>query len=158
MATLDLTGPDVLVVDDQPDIREILRLAFKREGLTVDLDGDARHALQRVAEVSPRCVVLDVMMPGLDGFEFLEAMRRDANLREIPVVFVSGNKRERDYVRGLELGAVDYVSKPFDPLDLARRVREVVNMNSDERRQCREARLQQALILQQVEEAFARRR
>ena len=158
MAMLDLTGPDVLVVDDQADIREVLRLALKREGLTSELDGDSAHALRRVAEATPRCVVLDVMMPGLDGFTFLDSLHRDPQLRGIPVIFLSGNRRERDYVRGLELGAVDYVSKPFDPVDLAKRVREVIEMSPDERRECRDARLQQALVLQQVEEAFTRRR
>ena len=158
MATVDLTSPDVLVVDDQADIREVLRLGFKREGLSTHLEDDSTTALAQVATLQPRCVVLDVNMPGLDGFEFIEAMRRDESLRQIPVVFVSGNRRERDFVRGLELGAVDYVTKPFSPLDLAKRVREVIEMSVAERRECREARLQQALVLQQVEEAFARRR
>lgn len=158
MAIPEATRPDVLVVDDQPDIREVLRLAFKREGLTVELEENSKHALARAAELAPRCVVLDVMMPDLDGFGFLEAFRRIPELRAIPVVFLSGKRRERDFVKGLELGAVDYATKPFDPLELAKRVREVIDMRPDEREQCREARLQQAHLLQQVEDAFARRR
>lgn len=152
------TRPDVLVVDDQPDIREVLRLAFKREGLTVELEENSKHALGRAAELAPRCVVLDVMMPDLDGFGFLEAFRRNPQLRAIPVVFLSGRRRERDFVKGLELGAVDYATKPFDPLELAKRVREVIDMGPEDREQCRQARLQQAQLLQQVEDAFARRR
>ena len=158
MGTPDVTRPDVLVVDDQPDIREVLRLAFKREGLTVELEESSKRALNRAAEMVPRCVVLDVMMPDLDGFGFLEALRRNSELRAIPVIFLSGKRRERDFVKGLELGAVDYATKPFDPIELASRVREVIDMSAEERERCREDRLQQAHLLQQVEDAFARRR
>ena len=158
MGIPDVTRPDVLVVDDQPDIREVLRLAFKREGLTVESEGDSKQALARVAELKPRCVVLDVMMPDLDGFGFIEALRREPELRSIPVIFLSGKRQERDFVKGLEAGAVDYATKPFDPIELAARVREVIDMSPAERGECRQARLQQAQLLQQVEDAFARRR
>ncbi len=93
-------------------------------------------------------------MPDLDGFNFLRAMRTDPVLSSVPVVVLTCRSRERDFVQGLQLGAVEYVSKPFDPEELVARVRDLLRMSADDRQRHREVNLERALVLQQIEDAF----
>lgn len=146
--------PDVLVVDDEDDIRQIVRMTLELEGLTVTDQGNPRAALAGLPRLAPRAIVLDVMMPDLDGFAFLTAMGRDPILAAIPVVVLTCRSRERDYVQGLQHGAIDYLSKPFEPDVLVAVVGRVLSMSTDERREHRSGALRRALVLQQVEDAF----
>jgi DNA-binding response OmpR family regulator len=102
----------VLLVDDEPDIVVMLQMAFEDEGHEVVTAGDGRSGLERLAEERPDVVVLDMMMPVMDGLGVLEAKQADGDLT--PVIVVSAKSDPRDSRRALELGAVEYVVKPFD--------------------------------------------
>ena len=102
----------ILVVDDEPDILFMLRMGLEDEGHEVVLAPDGRAGLAQLADVRPDLVVLDVMMPILDGFGVLEAKRERGD--ETPVVMLSAKSEQRDIDRAFALGAVEFVSKPFD--------------------------------------------
>jgi CheY-like chemotaxis protein len=107
--------PRVLVVDDDAALRALCVQAIKTLGLTVLEAEDGRRALARARFERPDLIVTDVAMPGLDGFELAAALRRSKRTQEIPVVFLTGESGTDHEVRARELGAVAYVSKPFDP-------------------------------------------
>ena len=112
----------VLVVDDDPMNRLLLKRGLEREGLTVDVAPDGRVALERLADGEFDIVVLDILMPQVDGFEVLAKMKADARLRRIPVVVISGLDEMDGVVRCIELGADDFLSKPFNPVLLRARI------------------------------------
>lgn len=107
----------VLIVDDEPDILLMLRVNLEAEGYQTALAADGETALRRISEERPDVVLLDVMMPVIDGWGVLETLGRQGRLdnAECRVIVVSAKSSERDLVRALELGALDYVQKPFDP-------------------------------------------
>ena len=129
----------VLVVDDEPDILLMLRMNLEAEGHESVLAADGQMALERIGEAEVDLVLLDVMMPVMDGWSVLERLRDVAD--GPPVVVVSAKSAPRDAVRALELGAVEYVTKPFDLGDLMRLVGDVTSLA----RQEREDRRRQAL-------------
>ncbi|HUH84673.1 MAG TPA: response regulator transcription factor [Stellaceae bacterium] len=110
----------VLIVDDDPAIRDVLRFALARAGFEVVEAGDGRLALERFAAVAPDLVVLDVMLPGIDGIEVCRALRRES---AVPILFLSSKEDEIDRVVGLEIGGDDYIGKPFSPRELVARVK-----------------------------------
>ncbi|MDG1478315.1 MAG: response regulator transcription factor [Myxococcota bacterium] len=114
---------DILIVDDDPRLREVVRYALAREGYTVREAGDGRAALEAIAQQEPDLVVLDVLMPELDG---IEVCRRIRAASELPVVFLSSRGEELDRVLGLELGGDDYMTKPFSPRELVSRIKAVL--------------------------------
>lgn len=114
---------DILIVDDDPRLREVVRYALAREGYTVREAGDGRAALAAIAQQEPDLVVLDVLMPELDGIEVCRRIRADSDL---PVVFLSSRGEELDRVLGLELGGDDYMTKPFSPRELVSRIKAVL--------------------------------
>lgn len=116
-------APTVLVVDDDAPLREVVRYALVREGFTVTEAGDGAAALATVDRGGVDLVVLDVMMPGLDG---LEVCRRIRAKGRTPIVFLSSRGEELDRILGLELGGDDYLVKPFSPRELVSRVRAVL--------------------------------
>jgi CheY-like chemotaxis protein len=116
----------VLVVDDERSIRTICRVNLEGDGLAVTEATDGAQALEAVRRSHPALVLLDVMMPGVDGWGVAEQLAADDETREIPVVFLSARAAREDRLRAQELGAVGYVVKPFDPLELAGTVREVL--------------------------------
>jgi two-component system response regulator ResD len=113
----------VLVVDDDPTVAEIVVLYLERAGFVVETARDGVDALARIQAEPPALVVLDLMLPGMDG---LEVCRRLRELAPVPVVMLTARGDEEDRVIGLELGADDYVSKPFSPRELTARVRAVL--------------------------------
>jgi two-component system OmpR family response regulator len=118
------SGPLVLVVDDDPHIREVMRFALERAGLRVREAPDGRAALESCAREPPAVVVLDIMMPEMDGAEVCRHLRAPAAPRPyVPIIFVSSRDDEVDRVVGLELGGDDYLGKPFSPRELVARVR-----------------------------------
>ena len=112
----------VLVADDDPLLREILAHKLAQAGYDVQLAEDGRTALELARSVAPAAIVLDGMMPVLDGFEALRRLKADAALREIPVMMLTALKREEDVVGALKLGAADYLPKPFNPDELVARL------------------------------------
>jgi DNA-binding response OmpR family regulator len=113
----------VLVVEDDPTVAEVVTRYLEREGFVVESVGDGNEALARADEQLPDLVVLDIMLPGLDG---LEVCRRLRSRAPIPVVMLTARGTEEDRVLGLDLGADDYVSKPFSPRELTARVKAVL--------------------------------
>ena len=113
----------VLLVDDDPVIVRLLEVNFRLEGFHVRTASNGEEALEKAAEERPDVVVLDVMMPGLDGWEVCARMREDPKMADIPVVFLSARARDDDRSHGYALGVVEYVTKPFDPADLIEVVR-----------------------------------
>ncbi len=118
--------PTILVVDDDAFIRRPLEFILREEGFrpVTAINGD--EALARAADSSPDLIILDVMMPGRDGFEICKLLKRDPRHAEIPIVLLSARGQEHDRERGLCLGAVDFVTKPYSPAELLRRVREIL--------------------------------
>ena len=121
-----MTGVMVLVVDDDPVIVQLLRVNFEMEGFAVITAGDGDEGLRQVRQGGPDVVVCDIMMPKLDGLQVLEAVRRDPDTARLPFILLSAKAQGGDVRRGLDQGADDYVTKPFDPLELVDRVHKVL--------------------------------
>lgn len=119
----------ILVADDEPHIRQILRFTLERAGYQVFLAADGEEALKQAAELKPNLVLLDVMMPKVDGYEVCRKMRQDFTLNQIPVIMLSARGEQRDRVAGLEGGANDYLVKPYSNEELLLRVRNVLEWN-----------------------------
>jgi DNA-binding response OmpR family regulator len=113
-------APRVLVVEDDPTVAEVVTRYLERDGWAVDTLSDGRDALEHAGRVAPDVVVLDLMLPGLDG---LEVCRRLRDRAPIPVIMLTARGDEEDLVAGLDLGADDYMTKPFSPRELTARVR-----------------------------------
>jgi DNA-binding response OmpR family regulator len=121
----------ILIVDDEPDILLMIRLNLEAEGYEVVMAADGEKALERIDADRPDLVVLDVMMPVLDGWGVLERLQRRTDAP--PVVVVSAKTGGRDVAHALRLGAADYVTKPFDPERLVTAVAETLGRSPDER-------------------------
>src|SRR6266542_881022 len=119
--------PLVLVVEDDPALGEVIVSAMREEGLDARLASDGDEAMRLVDEFEPSCIVLDLMMPRRDGFSVLRELRSDGRITKMPVVVVTAmfGLSERNYAT--ELGAADYVTKPFELDDLVGRVRALIN-------------------------------
>ena len=116
-------GTKILVVDDEQRMIHFIRMKLDQEGFSVHEAYDGKDALDQIRIVMPDLVILDVMMPKMDGFETLALLRENSN---VPVIMLTARGEENDRVRGLELGADDYVTKPFSPQELVSRVRAVL--------------------------------
>ncbi len=116
----------ILVIEDEPDIGELIEYNLTREGFRVSVHRDGEEGLERILTDSPDLVLLDLMLPGLDGLEVCRRLKEDPVTRGIPVVMVTAKGEESDVVLGLGLGADDYVPKPFSPKELVARVRAVL--------------------------------
>ena len=117
----------ILVVDDEPMVREVVVAYLEREGFNVAEATTGAEALKQIEEVTPDLVVLDVMLPEIDGFSVLTEVRKSG---DIPVILLTARTEEPDRVLGLELGADDYVVKPFSPRELVARVRSVLRRSA----------------------------
>ncbi len=122
------TMPTILLVDDDPHIRDMLRFALTREGLAVAEAENGVQALDMAASLRPDLIILDIMMPEMDGTEVCRQLRRHSR---VPIVFLSSRDDEIDRVLGLELGGDDYVGKPFSPRELVARVKAVLRRTAD---------------------------
>lgn len=110
-----MSGPRILVVDDDPTVAEIVVKYLERDGYEADAVGDGTTALERARAAPPELVVLDLMLPGLDGLEVCRQLR---DIAPVPVIMLTARGEEEDRVVGLELGADDYLAKPFSPREL----------------------------------------
>ena len=113
----------ILVVDDEPDIVEVVKYNLERAGYQVLAAGDGPKALQLARSCKPDLIILDIMLPGLDGLDVCAALRRDMDL---PIILLTARDSETDKVVGLEMGADDYVTKPFSPRELLARIKAVL--------------------------------
>jgi len=121
------SAPSVLIVDDEGSIRTICRVNLETDGMTVDEAADGRQALERIQRQQPELVLLDVMMPDVDGWQVAAELATDPATRDIPVIFLSARAAREDKARAQELGAVGYIVKPFDPVALGAAVRDVLD-------------------------------
>jgi two-component system alkaline phosphatase synthesis response regulator PhoP len=113
----------VLIVDDEAPIRLLCRVNLEAEGMEVLEAGDGPSGLELAKAELPDVILLDVMMPGLDGWQVAEELIDDGSTSEIPIIFLTARAEFRDRARGLDIGGVDYVTKPFNPVELADHVR-----------------------------------
>ena len=116
-------APRILVVDDDPVIVRLLEVNFRLEAFDVVTAGGGEEAIALARETPPDIILLDVMRPGLDGYEACRKMRETPELADVPVLFLSARAKDDDRSRGMELGLVEYVTKPFDPTELVALVR-----------------------------------
>ena len=121
-----MSGATVLVVDDDPVIQGLLRVNFEMEGYEVIVAGDGVEGLERARSERPAVVILDVMMPRMDGLEVARQLKGDPATAPIPIVLLSAKAQQIDVRAGDAAGADVYVTKPFDPLDLLRRVEALI--------------------------------
>jgi DNA-binding response OmpR family regulator len=113
----------VLLVDDDAVIVRLLEVNFRLEGYAIETATRGEEALEKAGSNRPDLIVLDVMMPGIDGWEVCRRLREDPTLADVPVIFLSARAQEDDRERGRALGVVDYLTKPFDPTALLETVR-----------------------------------
>jgi two-component system phosphate regulon response regulator PhoB len=116
----------IVVIDDEEDIRELIRYNLSKDGFAVECAVSGEEGVELVQREKPDLVILDLMLPGIDGLEVCRRLKADPVLKTIPIVMVSARGEEPDVISGLELGADDYVSKPFSPRVLLARVRSVL--------------------------------
>jgi DNA-binding response OmpR family regulator len=117
----------VLVIDDESPIRLLCRVNLEAEGMDVLEAADGPSGLDKARAETPDVILLDVMMPGLDGWRVAEELLDDPRTSAIPIVFLTARAELRDRARGIDLGGVDYVTKPFNPVELAPLVRDLLD-------------------------------
>jgi DNA-binding response OmpR family regulator len=141
--------PRVLVIDDEAPIRLLCRVNLEAADMTVLEAENGPAGLAAARSERPDVILLDVMMPGMDGWQVLEQLLADERTREVPIVFLTARAELRDQARGLELGGVDYITKPFNPVELAPLVVDLlarVERGEGEQRGERLAELRQLLM------------
>ena len=113
----------ILVVDDEHNIRDLALLYLEKEGFSVEGAADGFEAIAKFQQVAPQMVILDVMMPGMDGFEVCRELRRES---DVPILMLTARSEDVDKIVGLEIGADDYMTKPFNPRELVARVKAIL--------------------------------
>ncbi|MGN6431975.1 MAG: response regulator transcription factor [Gaiellaceae bacterium] len=132
----------VLVVDDEAPIRLLCRVNLEAENMTVLEAADGDRGLELARSEHPDVILLDVMMPGRSGWEVAEELLTDQDTNGIPIIFLTARAEVRDRAKGIDLGGVDYVTKPFNPVELAPLVRELVHrVESGERDDLRQEKV-----------------
>ena len=131
-----------LVIDDEPPIRLLCRVNLEAEGMRVLEAADGRTGIELAQKEQPNAILLDVMMPGMDGWAVAEQLLQDARTAEIPIIFLTARADLRDRARGMDLGGLEYITKPFNPVELATLVQEVISaVERGEREQLRTERI-----------------
>ena len=120
----------ILVVDDEPDIVEIIQYNLEKSGFDVIVAADGPAALEKARDETPDLIVLDLMLPGLEGTDVCRILKQDERTRYIPILMLTAKSEEIDRIIGLELGADDYVVKPFSPREIALRIRNILRRRS----------------------------
>ena len=121
----------ILVVDDEDNIRDLAALYLQKEGFAVETASNGREAIACFAQAQPALVILDVMMPGMDGFEVCRELRREYS---VPILMLTARNEDIDKIVGLELGADDYMTKPFNPREMVARVKAILRRTESGRR------------------------
>jgi two-component system alkaline phosphatase synthesis response regulator PhoP len=116
----------IMVVDDEPYIARVIKFKLEQEGYTVISANDGITGLNKIKEEKPDLVLLDVMMPGMSGYEVCQKIKGDAELAGIPVVILTAKGQERDREQGFSMGASDYITKPFSPNRLLELVKSII--------------------------------
>ena len=140
------TGERLLVVDDEPDIAALVTFHLIKAGYRVSTAANGPDAIAQTRQEHPVLVVLDLMLPGMSGYEVLEQLRADDATRDVAVLMLTARKEEQDRIRGLSLGADDYLTKPFSPQELRARVRVIAATNRDPQQAVRDGQLREDLM------------
>jgi two-component system alkaline phosphatase synthesis response regulator PhoP len=142
----------VLVIDDEAPIRLLCRVNLEAEGIDVVEAADGPTGIDKAKDETPDVVLLDVMMPGLDGWRVAEQLLDDDRTNGIPIIFLTARAEFRDRAKGLDIGGVDYVTKPFNPLELAPLVRSLLDrIERGERDELRAEKLSELRTLMESE-------
>lgn len=144
----------ILVVDDDESIRRLVSFTLTDLGHEVVEAANGTEAISAVRNTEPVLIVLDVMMPGMDGLEVLKELRRLGLKRNMRVVLLTAKTQETDFVAGYNLGADDYLTKPFDPDELALQVTETLMLSPEQLRRKKEEEIEKATLLSRIESAF----
>ena len=126
---LDPVSHKILIVEDEVDIATLVTFNLQRAGYAVDMVHDGLEGLEKIIKDQPDLVVLDLMLPGMDGFSILREMQRDSRANQIPVLMLTAKSQIDDRIRGLESGVDDYLTKPFSPKELILRVQAILKRN-----------------------------
>ena len=118
-----MAGECILVVDDEANIIDLVRLYLERDGYQVEAAADGAQAIEKIDSLSPNLVILDIMLPKMDGFEVCRQVRSQS---DVPIIMLTARDEDIDKIVGLELGADDYLTKPFNPRELAARVKAIL--------------------------------
>jgi two-component system phosphate regulon response regulator PhoB len=121
---------NILVVDDEDDIRELIRYNLAREGYHVTTADNGENALKEIRNRRPDAVILDLMLPGMDGLEVCRTLKQSSEMSQMPIIMLTAKGEDADMVTGLEMGADDYIVKPFSPRVLCARVKAVLRRKS----------------------------
>ncbi len=132
MVTKERLKPKILVVDDEPDALELIEFNLKAAGYEVITAADGAEAVKKARAAAPDLILLDLMLPEIDGLEVCKILRRDANTAATPIIMLTAKAAEIDRILGLELGADDYVTKPFSPRELNLRIKNLLRRNQAE--------------------------
>jgi DNA-binding response OmpR family regulator len=120
------TKPRVIIADDDPDIRRLVQITVSNAGCDVTVASDGEQALELIRESPPDLVILDVLMPRMDGWEVAKELKSDPLTQAVPIMFLTSRGQEHDVLEGFNSGAADYMVKPFSPRELQVRVRAVL--------------------------------
>ncbi len=121
----------IIVIEDERDILEVLEYNLKREGYRVSVSSDGKAGLKMVRQGKPDLVLLDIMLPEIDGLEICQILKSEPSTHAIPIIMVTAKEEESDVILGLDLGADDYVTKPFSPKELIARVKALLRRSSE---------------------------
>jgi two-component system, OmpR family, alkaline phosphatase synthesis response regulator PhoP len=146
--------PRILVAEDDPDIATLLAHYLRKAGFEADVVASGREVVPRIRKTPPDLLLLDLMLPGVDGLEVCRAMRADQNTASIPIIMVTAKGEESDRIVGLELGADDYITKPFSPGEVVARVRALLRRTT--RSGPAESRLQYGPIVVDIDRHIVR--
>ena len=121
----------IVVIEDEKDILEVLEYNLKREGFKVSISSNGKSGLDMVRQSKPDLVLLDIMLPELDGLDICQSLKKDSATNTIPIIMVTAKEEESDIVLGLGLGADDYITKPFSPKELIARVKALLRRSNE---------------------------
>lgn len=138
----------VLVVDDEPDVLLLCRVNLEFEGYEVATAPDGEAGLAACRDLLPDVVLLDVMMPKMDGWQVLEAIKADPDVAHVPVVMLTAKVQDEDQIRGWSAGAAEYITKPFSPLSLSQVIGDVITNDPEEEARRRQMILEKLKLLQ----------
>jgi DNA-binding response OmpR family regulator len=116
----------ILVVDDEPDVASLLTLMLKSQGYNIISAGDGQEALEKARGENPDLILLDIMLPRLDGYKVARMLKFDENFSHIPIIMLTAKIQERDKQMGMEMGANDYITKPFDTAALLTKIKDLL--------------------------------
>ncbi|GAC1476647.1 MAG: twitching motility response regulator PilG [Ktedonobacterales bacterium] len=140
-----MNEPVVLVVDDSPTVRKIVQLTLQREHIRVVTAGDGLSALAAVADEEPDLILLDIMLPKMDGYNICQVIRKNMAYRDMPIIMLSGKDGLFDKMRGKLAGSTEYITKPFDSAELVQTVKRYLESVPLRDRSAQQARQQQRL-------------